>query len=200
MEQLRSRSRSSSAPSRKRHSKQCANGEKTPRGHTTTPSTRECALALHTIHSGPGANSAAASAATTRSPAQAADGRRRRPHRLRLSPGSLPSPASGGRRTPDSGRARPGRAASRLRGRPIPAPDVDEPFAWRSISSCDDARRPRGAQEGPIGPLVGVLRPFSPTDTLGGLPSRRRCAGPSESLSQSGLPLRMDAAAARLSP
>jgi len=153
MEQLRSRSRSSSAPSRKRHSKQWANGEETPRGHTTTPSTTECAVALQTIHSGPGANPAAASAATTRSPAQAADGRPRRPRRLRSSPASWRTPASGGTRTRDSDRARPGRAANRLPGtgsRRVSTicGEVDLVMRRCSASWRDTGRAHRTAREG----------------------------------------------------
>ncbi len=71
---------SSSAPSRNWHPMQCAHVEKIPRGHTTTPSTTERSLALHTIHFGSTAlGKAAASAATTRTRSQASDRGRSRP-------------------------------------------------------------------------------------------------------------------------
>ncbi len=154
---------------------QCAHGEKIPRGHTTTPSTTERTPALHTIHSGATAlGKAAASAATTRTRPQASDRGQSRPRRQWLCRPRSHPPASEGGRTPDSGRARPGRAANRLRGRPIPAAAVYQFHAPGWVSSCGHARPTVGGQEGLIGPLAGVIRPLSPIPPSAGRPAGQR--------------------------
>lgn len=149
VEQLRPRSRSSSAPSRAWHPRQSAQGESVPSGHMTTPSTTDRVLPVQTIHSGPiPVRLTASPAATTRGRLHRGRHRRRprvpRPNHPRCLP-----PVSGDRRTHDIARAPPARAASRPPDRTIP------PVVWcrlhlaTLISSCGNARPPGAVPEGP---------------------------------------------------
>jgi hypothetical protein len=175
-ERLRSWSRSPAAPSRNRHLWQCAHDERF-RGDTQRRHQRRDRSPLQ-IHSGMIAFPRATSAATTRSRPQPPARRPCRPHTLGLSPARLHSPASRDRRTPDSGRSRPDRAANRLRGWPIPAAAVYRPHAPRWIQSCADAwresrgtarahRTARGGSSGPFA-CTEIGRPTAPETSMAG--------------------------------